>query len=294
MPVRKRKQLKNLAAGRPPTIRQANSISRKATRTLINSHHTLEKRKRQAIERKDLVEEAAINTEIDALGGLEKYQWASLQGQRNDRGGDSSKILLEWLKPDLKSQSSGSDRKLRMLEIGALSTTNACSRSGLFDMTCIDLRSQEPDILEQDFMKRPLPENDSGRFDVISLSLVLNFVPTPAGRGEMLRRTACFLRDIEGFVGTSLESSLPALFVVLPRPCVSNSRYFSDTRFDQLMAVLGYSRNQTKLTEKLAYSLWRKTNSGLILKKPFPKKVVQFGNNRNNFSVVLLADGFGG
>src|SRR5690606_1873920 len=123
--------------------RKAKSISRKETRTLINSHHTLQKQRQQAIERNDTTAVSVLNTRIQALGGIEEYQRASLQGQRSDRGGDSSKLLLEWLNPArlALTAAAASQDHYRMLEVGALSTANACSSSGLFQMELIDLHS---------------------------------------------------------------------------------------------------------------------------------------------------------
>lgn len=218
MKERKKGRTKSLAAGRPPTVRKPKSISRKATKTLINSHHILEKKKAQAVARGDRAAEAAIDAEIAALGGIEKYQQASLQGQRLDRGGDSSRILMEWLHPIDLNLLSSTEPRLRMLEVGALSTMNACSRSGIFDMERIDLNSQSDGILQQDFMKRPLPKDDSERFDIISLSLVLNFVPDATGRGEMLLRTLQFLKQPGTQCLSTLREFFPSLFMVLPAP----------------------------------------------------------------------------
>ena len=69
-----------------------------------------------------------------------------------------------------------------MLEVGALSTSNACSRSGLFEIERIDLNSQAEGITQQDFMERPLPKDSSEQFEIISLSLVLNYVPDAIGK----------------------------------------------------------------------------------------------------------------
>jgi 25S rRNA (adenine2142-N1)-methyltransferase len=283
MGAKKKTTLKSLSQGRPPNAKSKRTMSRKASRTLINTHHQLEKKRRQAIDRKDVETEAALATEIAKLGGLDHYQQASLQGQSIDRGGDTSKILLDWL--PLKHMKNLS-RPLRMLEVGALSTRNACSISGIFDMVHIDLNSQEPGIQQQDFMERPLPSDDSDRFDMISLSLVLNFVPDAAGRGEMLKRTLSFLRLGEGSLAGTSEALLPALFVVLPRSCVDNSRYFTDERFRELMTMLGYEKLQSKKTQKLDYSLWRVTTYPTRLRE-FTKKEINPGRTRNNFAVIL-------
>ncbi|KAK1835236.1 putative methyltransferase-domain-containing protein [Podospora conica] len=287
MAVKKKRQQKSLTAGRPPTIQRPKSITRTATKALINKHHLLEKRKKQAISKGDKAEEALIASEIDALGGLERYQEASLQGQRHDRGGDSSRLLMQWLEKCLCSHKEVSGEKLRMLEVGALSTQNECSKSGYFDIERIDLNSQEDGILQQDFMERPLPQGNADKFDVISLSLVLNFVPDPQGRGEMLRRTTQFLYDPGRYITSpALSPSFPCLFLVLPAPCVTNSRYMDEERLTGIMKSLGYTMTESKTTQRLVYYLWRK-ESNRPVKSSFPKKELRPGSFRNNFAVVL-------
>ncbi|KAI1085676.1 putative methyltransferase-domain-containing protein [Whalleya microplaca] len=286
MVVKKKRAKKALAAGRPPTVQRPKSISRKATKALINAHHLLEKKKVQAVARGDKVAETAIDVEIAALGGIEKYQQASLQGQRTDRGGDSSRVLMEWLEP-VSGLISSSDSRLRLLEVGALSTTNECSRSGLFDMARIDLNSQSEGILQQDFMKRPLPNDDSERFDIISLSLVLNFVPDAVGRGAMLFRTLDFLKQAVMHRSTKLQDFFPSLFLVLPAPCVTNSRYMDEKHMESIMNALGYVKTRSKITQKLVYYLWRKKSTTSTNSVAFRKTELRSGSSRNNFSIVL-------
>lgn len=280
--VAKKKALKSLKAGRPPLTRPSGTMSRKASRTLINKHHQLDKQRRQAAEKGDKAAEKAISAELESLGGISLYQQASLQGQSTERGGDTSKLLLEWLPAkDLKA----AGHKLRLLEVGALSTKNACSLSGLFESVHIDLNSQEPGILQQDFMDRPLPTDNTDRFDVLSLSLVLNFVPDAALRGEMLKRTLEFLRDTHADTQAGNEHLFPCLFMVLPRSCLDNSRYFTESKFESIMNMLGYSILRKKTTQKLAYSLWRKSDEANITKAP--KKEINPGRTRNNFVITL-------
>jgi 25S rRNA (adenine2142-N1)-methyltransferase len=288
MGVKKKTKLKSLSQGRPPTTKKPiQSISSKATRTIIRTHHTLEKRRAKALADGDEVTAAALAREIATQGGLETYQRASLIGQRNDRGGDSSKILMEWLSPlsaILKDQA-GRGASLRMLEVGALSTNNAVSRSHAFQVERIDLNSQSEGITQQDFMKRPLPKDDSEKFDIISLSLVLNYVPDGAGRGDMLLRTLKFLHTAPPALN-DLAEWFPSLFLVLPSPCVSNSRYMDEARLEAIMESLGYVMVKKKLSNKLVYYLWRLSCFNL---EPvsWKKEEIRAGKSRNNFSVVL-------
>lgn len=289
MGVNRKKTSKSLSQGRPPQFKSNNaSISRKAARTLINNHHRMEKRRQQALRSGDEAAADKISAEMAALGGLDRYQRASLLGQSKLRGGDSSTVLLEWLASSISDrQGKARAARIRMLEVGALSTENACSTSDHFDNVRIDLNSQGPGILKQDFMERPLPSDDSERFDVISLSLVLNFVPDPTGRGDMLRRTTEFLRKPSLAVGEG-EQPFPSLFLVLPRSCILNSRYCTEERLEQIMSSLGYAKVESKTTQKLVYYLWRLgTPASSDQRQTFPKKEVNAGPKRNNFAIVL-------
>lgn len=275
---------KSLSSGRPPMAKSSRTMSRKASRSLINKHHQLEKRRRQAAAKGDREGEACLAMELEKLGGLDQYQKASLQGQSNDRGGDTSRVLLEWLPvTEMKKR----QQPLKMLEVGALSTQNACSTSGIFEVQHIDLNSQEPGIQQQDFMERPLPKDESELFDIISLSLVLNFVPDAPGRGQMLLRTLSFLFPPPNDTARAAEHPFPSLFLVLPRSCVDNSRYFTDARLQELMEVLGYTRVQMKMTQKLAYSLWVRIQATPNTIPEFSKKEINSGRMRNNFVVTL-------
>ena len=66
-------------AVRPVTaVAQSSSLSSKAGRALIRSHHTLQKNLSQALSRNDEATACTLRAEIEASGGLEKYQLASV------------------------------------------------------------------------------------------------------------------------------------------------------------------------------------------------------------------------
>lgn len=107
MPRAKRARKQPLVSSAAPTI------SHKATQATISRFHTLLKR-RSVLERaldngpaSDAVRQelCKVNSDIEALGGLEAYQHASTLGQSSQRGGDSSKVLVRWLK-ELRSDKS--------------------------------------------------------------------------------------------------------------------------------------------------------------------------------------------
>nr|ODO03971.1 hypothetical protein L204_00312 [Cryptococcus depauperatus CBS 7855] len=179
------------------------SVSHKLTQATIAGYHTLVKRKailNRQLETRPVgskghtlaLELQEVEKKILALGGLDAYQRASTLGQSKQRGGDTSKVLVTWLWEMGLLESTGSRLRLffgihskSMLEIGALRPDNFDSQNKYIDNCPIDLHSQHPDIVEQDFFERPLPNSDDEGFDIISCSLVLNFVEDPSKRGVL-------------------------------------------------------------------------------------------------------------
>lgn len=106
---------------------------------------------------------------------------------------------------------------LRMLEIGALTPDNYGSCSNWIENHPIDLNSRYPGIVEQDFLQRPLPSDDSAQFDIISCSLVVNFVPEPKDRGMCVadRRRLIYRAHA---AAVSVSSSTPTVVSSLHRP----------------------------------------------------------------------------
>lgn len=279
-----RKPQASLKSGRPPTAHKTPaSISSKATQKLIIAYHALQKDLSKARASNDEEKATALQAQIDALGGLEAYQRASIQGQSTSRGGDSSLVLMTWLKPYVPALKALA-KPFKMLEVGALSIKNACSTSKLFDIARIDLHAQSPGITQQDFMERPLPTSEEEKFDIISLSLVLNFVPDTKGRGEMLRRTTQFLRRD---ATSSMPDLAATLFLVLPAPCIENARYCNEERLTLIMTSLGYCLLQRKQTAKLVYYLWQ-WRDGAVIGEKFTKQMLRDKGGMNNFCIELV------
>lgn len=275
-----------LSRSRPPTMKATNAaLSSKATRNLIRSHHKLMKLRAQALKEGNHTLVRDIDAQIEANGGLESYQLASKLGQSLERGGDSSKVLIDWINPRL-ARLKGTPFRLRLLEIGALSTKNACSTNPHLNVTRIDLHSQEPGILQQDFMKRPLPRNDDERFHLISLSLVLNYVPGATGRGDMLKRCLAFLT--KSLPPDCPITFAPSLFLVLPLACVTNSRYLTESRLQEILSSMGFILARSKRSSKLIFQLWE--HSERYRPKPFKKEILNPGKTRNNFAIVVRDD----
>lgn len=286
MAVKKRQ--KALASGRPPVSKPRERMTAQRSRTIIRTHHRLHKQLAAAQKIGDSRKAQELETEIEKNGGIALYQAASKQGQASDRGGDSSKLLVEWLAElgVLDRKDRGKNRAenvpLRCLEVGALSTANEISKfPSIIEMTRVDLNSQGPGIEKQDFMKRTLPESDQERFDILSLSLVLNYVPDAQGRGMMLQLIPHFLRTAV----TASTSSLPLLFFVLPLPCIENSRYIDEIRLLDIMSSIGFALAKKKLTAKLCYYLLRWT--GPVNQTRFEKRQIRSSPGMNNFAIAV-------
>ena len=303
------------------------------------------------------------------------YQAASTAGQGRERGGDTSGVLVAWLRDSegvlprprrlghsnaLEDGGGGGVKKyasadaaapplLRILEVGALSPHNALNIPGVTSVRRIDLHSQHPTLIEEvDFMQLD-PETDEYEwqgqgqglrrgYDIVSLSLVVNFVGDPRVRGEMLRHTVGFLRGSHsGVVGEGEVKKkqgdrqlkkqgerqlkkqgerevneqqgdndgqelllLPALFLVLPLPCVDNSRYLTEELLTAILEALGYQKTRVKRSGKLYYSLWRLSYPSRAdddnldasvgeekRRAVFKKQELRKGTDRNNFCIIL-------
>ncbi|KAG0036346.1 hypothetical protein BGZ82_004343 [Podila clonocystis] len=227
----------------------------------------------------DLVRIAEIRQEMDDLGGLDMYQKASTLGQSKQRGGDSSKWLipiLESCNPDMNKKT---DPPLRLLDVGALSPHNYQKYSSWIHTSPIDLNPQDPLITKMDFLEMPVPTPKDKLFNVVCLSLVVNFVGDPAQRGEILRQAARFLVPKTGL-----------LYLVLPLPCIDNSRYMDHELLVEILDYLGFSTLvKHHFAKKLAYYVFRldvapgggggkKGKTGMVR---FPKKMRHDKPNRN-------------
>lgn len=114
---RPRARKKSVVPSRRPAI-----LSSHVTQATISSYHTLLKRQSHLLRQLSSVvgnervnvraELAAIDEELRECGGLEVYQMASTLGQSTERGGDSSKVLISWMK-ELGLSRKGKEREVR-------------------------------------------------------------------------------------------------------------------------------------------------------------------------------------
>jgi 25S rRNA (adenine2142-N1)-methyltransferase len=97
--------------------------------------------------------------------------------------------------------------------------------------------------------------------------------------GKMLRLIHGQLRD-NGHV-----------FLVLPRPCIENSRYLDNELLTRIMRHVGFKEVVRKDKEgaKVVYSLWQKLKpiQDSAAAELATKRVLRTGGKRNNFCVLL-------
>ncbi|KAI9495038.1 nucleolus protein [Zychaea mexicana] len=244
------------------------------TARLIRRFHVLNKELAKCKTVTDAVRKQEILTEMEVMGGIDWYQKASQLGQSKRRGGDSSKWLILILnKHNLRPAST--QKVFKLLEVGAVAPDNYERHKSWIQVKPIDLNPQDPRIAKQDFLEMVAPSKKNEKFNIVSLSLVVNFVGDPKDRGRMLLHTRDFL-NMDGL-----------LFLVLPLPCINNSRYMSPEHFMTMMQSMGYGLCiEHHFSNKLAYYLFKLTKDNT--KCPgFKKQIINDGATRNNFAIVI-------
>ncbi|KZO94287.1 nucleolus protein [Calocera viscosa TUFC12733] len=279
MAPNKRKKPVTVSSNKPNA-----TVAADVTRRTIRRYHVLLKEKARLLSDASSSTSTRLNEiekEMNDLGGLEAYQEMSVLGQSKERGGGSEKVLVEWLRQlgyGKPTAGKGKEREMiDLLEVGALHPDNYAQWSKWIRCVPIDLHSRHPDIKEQDFLLMDRTENE-GHWDVVSLSLVLNFASTPVDRGAMLTLAHAFLKP----AGASY------LYLVLPLPCITNSRFLTPEHLKSLMDAIGFDlvKERWKPGGKVAYWLWKKHQGGGDAEGFGKKKVLREGASRNNFAIL--------
>ncbi|GAA5939704.1 hypothetical protein JCM1841_002948 [Sporobolomyces salmonicolor] len=269
---------------------------------LIRAYHAIEKQLASPgltdpEERKKLVKKQ------EELGGLAAYQAASVHGGDKSRGGESSKWLIKQIKElkiGLEDKGKGKEkvkveptivdgkkvwpkierRELRLLDVGAIAGT-AYADWPWISTVSIDLNPQAPHVLPYNFFDYPVPKTDDDKFDVVALSLVMNFEGSLVNRGHMLLHAHSYLRPSASLGGY--------LYIVLPLQCLTNSRYLSHDHFRSILASTGWDVIKQHDSAKLTYWLVRQKEADADGKrgdgKVWKREEVRAGVHRNNFTV---------
>lgn len=200
----------------------------------IARYHTLEK---ELARTTDEDRREAILKEQQELGGIDGYQNDSIFGGDKQRGGESGKwcaLQLEELR--------GKEEPLKLLDVGALSGT-AYQAFPWIQPTSIDINPRSDNVVKYDFMEYPRPKQEEDKSDLVCLSLVLNFIGDLNLRGQMLIHAHNYLKE-DGL-----------LYLVLPAPCVTNSRYLNHQRLTDILNSCGWnvllSQDSKRLTRWL-------------------------------------------
>ncbi|GAA5989041.1 hypothetical protein JCM5350_003637 [Sporobolomyces pararoseus] len=290
------------------------TLSREDQTALIREFHALEKRLKapQTTEQEKL----EIKKRQEELGGLETYQKASLHGADKKRGGETSKWLIKQLKQfkvglDNTNTDKGKEkekekveptiledgtkvwpkpkqrRKLKLLDVGAIAGTAYASEAWI-DTTSIDLNPQAPHVIKSNFFDFPIPTPSTSEdelFDVVSLSLVMNFEGSLINRGHFLLHAHSYLK---------LESP-GYLYLVLPLPCLTNSRYLTHQHLRSIFTSTNWEVVAHHDSNKLTHWFLKEINKdkggrrgdGKIWKREELRKGV---TPRNNFCIVVKPD----
>eukprot|EP01116_Phalansterium_solitarium_P007085 TRINITY_DN19563_c0_g1_i1.p1 TRINITY_DN19563_c0_g1~~TRINITY_DN19563_c0_g1_i1.p1 ORF type:complete len:320 (-),score=91.95 TRINITY_DN19563_c0_g1_i1:24-983(-) len=209
---------------------------------------------------------AEIERSLKELGGIRTYQEASLFDYKS-RNHSSCRWVTDKL-TEAGLRPTGKRDRITLLDVGAI--VNNYQPVKWIDCMAIDLQPRDTGVVKKDFFDLPADL----RFNVIVLSLVVNFVPDARKRGEMLRRSHSMLTDAGH------------LFVILPLACLNNSRYLTHELFERMLAALGFAVVHKKDSKKLAFYMLRKQD---LPTKPERFKVTSIvgGANRNNFCIKL-------
>ncbi|KAJ9477526.1 25S rRNA (adenine(2142)-N(1))-methyltransferase [Pseudozyma hubeiensis] len=255
----------------------------------IAKFHTLLKQLEQA---KSAAEKDEIQSGLDSLGGLAQYQAWSLTGSAKAGQTPTSKWCMEALATVYQH-----DRnlpKFKVLDVGAITGT-AYEKYRWVDATYIDLHPQGDNVQKYSFFDFPTPTAAEEQYNMVALSLVINFVGDVRKRGEMLRHVHKYLPTAEDTPGFC--------FLVLPLSCLTNSRYMNQTHLRAILDSLGFTVVKQSDSNKL--SRWLLQRKPLAERKAaadksensaatsewdgtiFKKRDINPGKDRNNFAIVV-------
>lgn len=211
--AKKKAKSKNLDISIAPDIK-----SRDEAHRIIVEYHVLLAQKERSLRGGDEAGAEASEAKLKSLGGIRKYQEASIFDYNYRKKRPDGWIAAQLQQPHC----SHLPRPIKLFDVGSL--CNFFSRYPWLSVTAIDIESRSPLVTKMDFFDYPLTP---AAFDVVVLGLVVNFIPSPEKRGEMLQRSVYLLKN--GGI----------LFITLPRACIDQSKYCTHDRFVSLLRDLG-------------------------------------------------------
>ncbi|CAH1773577.1 unnamed protein product [Owenia fusiformis] len=273
--AKKKKSKRKHASRRPVTyVKQNKKAHSEVISTLHNLNKAIESTKANPsltkAEKEAHIKE--LQKDVEEAGGIAVYQVASKRGESKHGSFNSAKWVVKTLKKHKVKPASVEEKHLQLLDVGALDENYQKWKSWIC-ATAIDLNPQSPAILQADFLD--FKKDVSQVYDVIVLSLVLNFAGDPIIRGKMLKQ-ARRLCKIDGHV-----------LIVLPLPCVKNSRYMTHDLLKEIMVSLGFTCIDSHDSKRLAFMMFKKSAGAAVTHKVFPKKEMKNGVKMNNFTIVI-------
>lgn len=201
-------------AKKPITFRAVKKGSK--NNTLISKVHAANKKK-------DGIENLLTSGLIDA------YQQASLYGTKHF---NSSKWLIKQL-------GKVKEKPILLLDVGALQPVYHPYKQWI-DAIYIDLHPRHPAVRQADLLSFECIKP----FDVVCLSLVINFVGCPKQRFQIIQKARTLLKPDSGLA-----------YIVLPKAVIFNSRRFSLEYFQRLLAYIGFETVVSHHSNKLSFFL---------------------------------------
>ncbi len=228
--------------------------SRRAARKITTEYHRKIHEIAKLKQEQDLQQEDTpihrikeLEKELIQSGGIDRYQQAS---QISTSHFKTSRWIIRSLDQlDMLRREKGKE-KLQVLEVGAINIQlHACS---FMTVRSIDLNSQHPLIEEIDFFDIP----PTASYDVVVASMVINYVPSPQKRAEMLARLNAHL------------TSNGVLFLVLPTRCITSKFIGGLALFNKVLRSVGLvdvkcSKLEMKSSPKLSYFVLKQSFSSL-------------------------------
>ena len=254
MGKRKRKLFTgNKPIGEKPV--KSRRVARKITSTFHNIQNELAQIKSKASSgdrgqvstraEKDRI--AELEMQMKRNGGVDRYQQASVLSTFHFR---TSRWVIRSLDQMGHLRRGKHSEKLNVLEVGAINTQmHSCS---FMNVKSIDLHSQHPLIEEADFFDI----QPCSLYDAVVCSMVINCVPSPIRRSEMLARLSVHLK-LDG-----------VLFLVLPKRCLNSIFIGGVGVFLDILNAVGLEEVEDEKLErreslKLAYFVLRRKKSSL-------------------------------
>lgn len=232
-----------------------------------------------------LMRKQVLQAQLKAIG-IDDYQKASRTGEELGGDSDASQWVLEHLEAnaaELARDPNANPSQVRLLDVGAIVHRFPDALNGNpaipLHVVSIDLNPQDPNgrVEKADFFDYAddcMQRNT--QFDVVVLSLVLNFVSSPRARGRMLdlARRICSPRG--------------RLYVTLPIACLDNSRYCNEEFMTSMLSEVGWTTTTVSRTARLVRLVCdarAPMQSGAS--SHTQRRVCRGGGNRNNFAVLL-------